>query len=134
MNEVLEKLKKFIFPHPFIIFVLFNLSVVTLVYIFINHWETNILAILFYVVAFYTLVVVCVRIPGIVKRVKTKLHENKYTDAYLTDKDLRMRISMYRGLLISFVFAMFKIISHRPSTGFSMLHLKNLYKAFYLFF
>lgn len=110
MNEVLEKLKKFIFPHPFIIFVLFNLSVVTLVYIFINHWETNILAILFYVVAFYTLVVVCVRIPGIVKRVKTKLHENKYTDAYLTDKDLRMRISMYRGLLISFVFATFKII------------------------
>lgn len=110
MNEVLEKLKKFIFPHPFIIFVLFNLSVVTLVYIFINHWETHILAILFYVVAFYTLVVVCVRIPSIVKKIKTKLQENKYTNTYLTDKDLRMRISMYRGLLISFVFATFKII------------------------
>ena len=105
-----ETLKKILFPHPFIIFLLFNLSVVTLVYIFINHWEAHLLAILFYVVAFYTLVVVCVRIPGIVKKVKEMLHANKYTDTYLTDKDLRMRISMYRGLLISFIFATFKII------------------------
>ncbi|MBQ3029913.1 MAG: hypothetical protein IJD24_01710, partial [Agathobacter sp.] len=61
-------------------------------------------------IAFYTLVVVCVRIPGIVRWVKEKLHANKYTDLYLTDKDLRVRISMYRGLLISFIFATFKII------------------------
>ena len=68
------------------------------------------IAYVLYMIAFYTLVVVCVRIPGIVRWVKEKLHANKYTDLYLTDKDLRVRISMYRGLLISFIFATFKII------------------------
>lgn len=106
----MEKLKKFIFPHPIIIFILFNFSAVSLIYIFLYGLETHPVAYALYVVAFYTLVIVCVRIPAIVKWVKEKLHANKYTDTYLTDKDLRMRISMYRGLLISFVFATFKII------------------------
>ena len=108
--EIKEKIKKFLFPHEFIIFVLFNISVAGLVLIFMYGLETHLLAYFMYVFSFYTLVTVCVRIPGIVKWWKRKLHENKYTDKYLTDKDLRMRISMYRGLLISFVFAMFKII------------------------
>jgi len=102
--------KKILFPHTFIIFLLFNLTVAGLIYIFVNHLEENLLAIMFYMVAFYTLVVVCVRIPGIVKNVKSGLYANKYTNMYLTDKDLRMRLSMYRGLLINFCFATFKII------------------------
>jgi len=107
---MMEKLKKFIFPHPIIIFILFSFSMVSLIYVFLYKLEMHPVAYALYVVAFYTLVVVCARIPGIVKWVKEKLHANKYTDMYLTDKDLRVRISMYRGLLISFVFATFKII------------------------
>jgi len=110
----IEKWKKIglaiLFPHTFFIFLLFNLSAVGLIYIFVNKLETHLLAILFYMVAFYTLVVVCARIPGIVKTVKNGMYANKYTNTYLTDKDLRMRISMYRGLLINFCFATFKII------------------------
>lgn len=102
--------KKILFPHTFIIFLLFNLTVAGLIYIFVNHLEENLLSIMFYMVTFYTLVVVCVRIPGIVKNVKSGLYANKYTNMYLTDKDLRMRLSMYRGLLINFCFATFKII------------------------
>lgn len=106
----MNKLKKLLFPHTFIVFLLFNLTVVGLIYIFSNHLEENLIAILFYVVAFYTLVVVCARIPAIVKDVKAGVYANKYANTYLTDKDLRMRLSMYRGLLINFVFATFKII------------------------
>ncbi|MBQ3558206.1 MAG: hypothetical protein IJA07_01670 [Agathobacter sp.] len=102
--------KKVLFPHTFIVFLLFNLTVAGLIYIFVNHLEENILAISFYMVAFYSLVVVCARIPGIVKNVKNGLYANKYSYTYLTDKDLRMRLSMYRGLLINFCFATFKII------------------------
>ena len=105
-----EKIKKVLFPHLFLIFVLFNISAVGLVLIFMKGLETHPVAYLVYVFSFYTLVVVCVRIPGIVRWVREKLHENKYTDMYLTDKDLRMRVSMYMGLLITFVFATFKII------------------------
>lgn len=102
--------KVLLFPRTFVIFLLFNVTVVGLIYIFLKNLQENFLAIIFYVFAFYTLVVVCARIPGIIKKVKTKAYANKYTSAYLTDKDLRLRLSMYRGLLINLCFATFKIV------------------------
>lgn len=109
-NNCLKWGKRILFPHGVIVFLLFNLTAAGLVYIFLNHLESSIWAILFYVFAFYTLLVVCLRIPKIVVRVKNGLYANRYTNAYLTDQELRMRISMYRGLLINFVFATFKVI------------------------
>ena len=105
-----EKIKRIVFPHEVTIFLMFNISVVGLIYVFIKGLETHWFAYMLYIFSFYTLITVCVRVPRIVKWWKRKLHENKYTDRYLTDKDLRMQISMYRGLLISFIFATFKII------------------------
>lgn len=105
-----EKIKKILFPHELVVFLLVNASAAGLIGIFINGMEAHPVAYVVYMISFYTLITVCVRIPGIVKWWKRVLHENKYTDRYLTDKDLRMRISMYRGLLITFVFATFKII------------------------
>ena len=109
-NNWLKWGKRLLFPHKFITFLLFNLTVAGLIYIFVNHLEESLVAILFYAVAFYTLVVVCARIPEIVKNVKAGVYKNRYANAYLTDAELRMRVSMYRGLLINFVFATFKII------------------------
>ena len=108
--KVKKCIKKVFFPHEMLIFVLFNASVVGLLLIFMNGLEAHPLAYVVYMIAFYALMTVCVRIPGIIKWWKRKLHENKYTDMYLTDKDLRMSISMYRGLSIAFIFATFKII------------------------
>ncbi len=99
-----------LFPHTFAVFLLFNLTVAGLIYIFMNRLEEGFIAILFYIVAFYSLVVVCARLPSIVKHIKDGVYSNKYARTYLTDEDLRMRISMYRGLLINFSFATFKII------------------------
>lgn len=105
-----EKLKRIVFPHTFLIFLLFNGSVAGLILIFRNNFETHPVAYFVYTLSSYMLITVCVRVPAIVKKIKDILHANKYTDMYLTDKDLRMRISLYRGLLITLVFAMFKII------------------------
>lgn len=108
--DIKKTLKQVIYPHGFIIFALFNISLIGLVLIFMYGMEMHPIAYVMYLLSFYTLIIVCARIPGIVKWWKRKLHENKYTDRYLTDKDLRMRISMYRGLLINFIFATFKIV------------------------
>lgn len=108
--DIKEISKKILFPYTFIIFILFNISVVGLVLIFLHGMEEHPVAYFVYVVSFYTLVTVCVRIPGIIKWWKRTLHENKYTNMYLTDGDLRMHISMYLGLLVTFGFATFKII------------------------
>lgn len=99
-----------LFPHTFVVFLMFNLTMAGLLYIFLNHYEKSVAAVVFYGVSFYTLVIVCARIPGIVKKVKAGVYANKYANTYLTDKDLRMRIAIYRGLLINVVFAAFKII------------------------
>jgi len=101
---------KLLFPHTLVVFFMFNLTLVGLLYIFINQLETNPIASVFYAVSFYTLVIVCARIPAIVVKVKDGVYKNKYANTYLKDKDLRMKISIYRGLLINFIFAAFKII------------------------
>ena len=109
-DELLKWGRRILFPHKFIIFLLFNISVVGLIYIFANHLDTSFWAILFYLFTVYTLIVVCVRVPELVINIKKGVYQNRYAREYLTDKDLRMRISMYRGLLINLIFATFKII------------------------
>ena len=108
--DMKEIIKKILFPHTFIVFLLCNVSIAGLVYVFMHGMERQPVAYVVYTISSYALVTVCLRIPGIIKYVKKILRANKYTDMYLTDKDLRMRISMYRGLVITFVFALFKVV------------------------
>lgn len=105
-----EKIKKVLFPKTIWIFLMVNIIAASLIFIFTRGLETRWFAYIIYVLSCYVLIIVCVRIPGIVKWWKRKLHENKYIDRYMTDKNLRMQISMYRGLLLAFAFATFKII------------------------
>lgn len=99
-----------LFPHTAIVFLMFNITLFGILYIFLNHLETSVAASCFYGVAFYSLVIVCARIPEIIKKVQGGLHSNKYTHRYLTDHDLRMYFSIYRGLIINVAFAVFKIV------------------------
>ena len=76
--DIKEKVKKVLFPHEFLIFILVNISIVGLVLIFMHGLEEHPVAYVMYMLSFYALVIVCVRIPGIVKWWKRKLHENKF--------------------------------------------------------
>lgn len=114
-EETIKKWKKvgvkLLFPPTFVVFLFFNLTVVGLIFIFMNNLGENPIAACFYAVSFYGLVIVCARIPRIVKKVQRGLHANKYSHRYLTDKELRMNFSMYRGLIIGIGFAVFKTIT-----------------------
>lgn len=103
-------LNKLLFPHTLIIFFLFNISVGLLIYAFCSSSCPEIVAYISYFVSAYTLTVVCVRIPAIIKRFKARLYSNKYANRYLTEKELRIRISLYGGLLFNISFAIFKVI------------------------
>ena len=92
-----EKIKRLLFLHEFLIFLIINISVAGLIFVFVKGLEAHWFAYPLYIFSFYALITVCVRVPGLVKWWKRKLHENKYTDRYLTDKDLRMQISMSLG-------------------------------------
>lgn len=110
MDKWKKILWKLLFPHIVLIFFLFNASVALLIYAFYGENCPEIVAYISYFISAYTLTVVCARMPGIVKRVKGRLYSNKYANRYLTEKELRIRISLYGGLVLNIAFAIFKVI------------------------
>lgn len=110
MNKWKEVLWKILFPNTFIVFLLFNIAVVLLVYVFANQKTEELIGYVSYPIASYALVVVCARIPQLVKKINDSLHRNKYTNRFLTDKELRIWFFAYMGLAVNVCFAVFKVI------------------------
>lgn len=107
--------KKFLFPRKWIVILLTVISAVSLTAIFLNGWEKTILAYVCYVVAFYTLVVICIIcwkvIPRQYRTVKDRMHENKFMDRYLTDAVFKSNVGLYRSLTINLFYVVVNIIS-----------------------
>lgn len=99
-----------LFPKTILIFLLFNISFVSLLYVFLGEKSLEAIAYVSYVLSAYTFTVVCLRVPQIIKKVKKRLHDNKYTNRLLTQKELRLRISLYGGLVVNICFAVFKVV------------------------
>lgn len=111
MNKWKERLWKILFPNPFVVFLLVNASAGLLIYVFMGQQNTEPIAYVSYVLAFYALVVSCARIPATVQKVKNSLHKNKYTHRFLTDKELRVWVSAYMGLVVNVGFAILKALT-----------------------
>ncbi len=115
MRDWKEIGKKLLFPPVWVIILLTIISAVALVEIFVNGWEMSPIAYACYVVAFYTLTVICIAcwkvFPGYYRTIKKKLHQNKYTDRYLTDVVFKTEIGLYRSLAINLVYVAMNAIS-----------------------
>lgn len=107
--------KKLLFPPVWIIALLTVICTVALVAIFINGWEMSPLAYISYVLAFYTLTVICIVcwkvLPGYYKSVKSKMHENKYIDRYVTDAVFKSNVGLYRSLAINLIYIVVNAVS-----------------------
>lgn len=101
---------KLLFPGTVWIFLLFNASAMLLFCAFAVEGCPAAVAYVSYVLSAYTLTVVCARMPAIFKRAKKRVYKNKYANRYLTEKELRIRISLYGGLLLNICFAVFKVV------------------------
>lgn len=106
---------KFLFPPVWLAMTLAVISAIALVVIFINGWENHPIACGCYVLAFYTLTVICAWcskvFPGCSRIIKAKLHENKYADRYLTDVVFKTEIGLYRSLVINLIYVVVNAIS-----------------------
>lgn len=110
MDKWKRILMKLLFPKTIVIFFLFHVSFLLLLYAFGSKDCLEAVAYFSYVLSAYTLTIVCARIPGMIKKVKKHLYHNKYTNKYLTEKELRIRISLYGGLGLNICFAIFKVV------------------------
>ncbi len=107
--------KKLLFPPIWVIVLLTATCTVVLVEIFINGWEMSPLAYVSYVLSFYTLTVigiVCWKVlPGFYKSVKSKMHQNKYMDRYMTDAVFKSNAGLYRSLAINLIYVVVNAVS-----------------------
>lgn len=103
--------KRLLFPHIIIVVLLVLLSVPLLVYSLGYEAANPIIAYMSYLISAYALTVVVARMPALAKRVKGSLYANRYSGRYLSEPQLRARISLYAGCGISIVYAVLKFLA-----------------------
>lgn len=107
--------KKLLFPPVWIIVLLTVICTAALAAIFFSGWEMNPFAYVSYVLSFYTLIVICIFcwqvLPGFYKNAKSKLHENKYIDRYMTDAVFKSNVGLYRSLAINLIYVVVNAVS-----------------------
>lgn len=98
-----------IYPHLAVIICLLPIAVAFLVFALIYLGTESIIAIFSYLLAFYVLLIICFRIPKIIKFFKTIKRENKYLKKWFSDVHLRINVSLYGSLIWNVAFAIFQL-------------------------
>lgn len=86
--------KVLLFPHIAILFLLLVLAIPLMLHGMLILGNEYPLTIASYVLAFYTLTIWCVRVPTIIRFVKTFKGKNKYMKRWLTDVRLRINVTL----------------------------------------
>ena len=98
-----------LYPHLAVIICLLPISVAFLIFSLIHLGTNSILSICSYMLAFYVLLVICFRVPRMIKFFKTLKKENKYMQKWFSDVHLRVNVSLYGSLVWNIAFAIFQL-------------------------
>lgn len=90
--------KVLLFPHRAVLALLLPVGGGLLVYAMCTLEETDPRRIAAYVLASYTLTVWCVRLPGLLRAVRTLRRENRYLRRWADDPALRTNVTLLAGL------------------------------------
>lgn len=111
MDKFKKILHHLLFPPVIIIVLLVLVSAVSLAYVFGSGLDNSVLAYASYVISAYALTAVCCRIPDIIKFIKKSLNNNYHTRRFISEADLRAKISLYSGLCLNLLYSVFKLAS-----------------------
>lgn len=100
--------KRLFYPHAVIAILTTLLSIAGLIWIFAGGMEAHPAAYLIYVVSFYALIVVVLRLPKAAQALKALLHRNRMTNRILTDSELRFAGKLYIKQFINFAYGALK--------------------------
>lgn len=100
--------RKLLYPHILVLVLLIPISICLLIYSMLFLSTTHFISIISYVLSFYTLTIVCFRIPDIIKMVNKIKNENKYLILWRNDSHLRMKISLIFSFVFNVVYAVFQ--------------------------
>ena len=96
---------KIVRPHIFIVVFATLVATVSLIYSALCLKPYDIISIISYVISFYALVIVCFRIPDMIKLFKSVRNENEYVVKYRQDATLRIKLSLYGALTFNGAYA-----------------------------
>lgn len=101
--------KALLFPHIAVMIILLPVATAFLVYSMVFLDSESVIAVISYVLAAYTLTVWCVRVPELIKLIKTVKNENKYVKIWTKDVHLRMNVSLYGSFIWNVAYAVFQL-------------------------
>ena len=87
--------KAILFPHIAIMIILLPIATVFLVYSLVFMGSDSIIAIVSYVLAFYTLMIWILKVPYLIQFFKNFKDGNKYARRWQDDDRLRVNVSLY---------------------------------------
>ena len=106
--------KKLLFPPGMVMLLLTVFSAVALVYIFVNGLELAFFAYAIYVVAFYTLTVICIFfsmvLPKRYRQIRQRVYAHPLGNRYMTDVEFKNRVSLYLSLVINLLYTGFNVL------------------------
>ena len=109
-------LQKAFLPKIWVIILLTIMSAVSLIWVFMNGLEAAWFSYSLYVLAFYTLMVLCIFLgmvlPKQCKEIKQKIYENSIGNRYMTDMEFRTHISLYRSLGVNLMYVGVNVVSY----------------------
>lgn len=109
MKKYKRILRKLLFPHMAILIMLVPVAVALLVYAFTYERTHPIVVYASYFLSAYTLILLCVRTPAIVRWCKDIKRGNRYLNRYFADPRLRVKISLYTSLAVNTAYALFQL-------------------------
>lgn len=101
--------KHILFPHIAVMIILVPIATVFLVYSMVFVGTESLVAVLSYVLAFYALLIWCLKVPDLIRFFRSFKNENKYARRWLDDACLRVNTSLYGGLLWNTAYALLQL-------------------------
>ncbi len=111
MNKLKNVLLKIVKPPTVVKAFLFIISGISLVFTVISGKSFIAVPFLSFIITAYTLAVIIAGLPTAVKKGRTALYSNPYSQVLLTDIKLRTRLRLTFGLFFNFFYAVFKLFT-----------------------
>ena len=101
--------KKLLFPNAAVLLLMITFGIVFLIYSMIFLEKTSTLRVLSYVLAFYVLVIACVRIPSCIMFFKSLRKENKYIRKWCDNPRLRINTALLGSICLNAAYSIFQL-------------------------
>jgi hypothetical protein len=86
-------------------------GIALLSFVFIAGLDNTLIGIVSYPISLYALIVLGIGFPDISRTTKALIARNKYGERYISDRELRAKVSLYQGLFVNLLFAAFYVFS-----------------------